>query len=65
MAGHCEAAWLSGQPIELSAYATIVNSLHRILQGLGLDRKARPVNEVTLEKYVAQKYGDEGEGDGN
>ena len=41
------------QPAQLQLYQTTANSLRRLLESIGLQRRARPVE--TLEEYLASK----------
>ena len=51
------AAWLSGEPLDISAYATICNALNRTLQLVGLERKPRNItprfDQLLYEDSVA------------
>lgn len=44
----------NGTPIDIGAYTTASNSLRRLLESLGLERKARNVTP-TIAEYAAQK----------
>jgi hypothetical protein len=48
-----EAAWLSGDPVDLSSYYAALNNQRRILVTLGLDRRAKDVTPPTVEAYLA------------
>jgi hypothetical protein len=48
-----EAAWLSGNAVDLATYFTAVNSQRRILVTLGLERRSRDVTP-DLQDYLAQ-----------
>jgi hypothetical protein len=49
-----EAAWLSGQEVDLGLYATITNSQRRLLETVGLRRQARDVTP-SLSAYIQSK----------
>lgn len=44
----------NGKPIDIGAYTTASNSLRRLLESLGLERKARNVTP-TIAEYAARK----------
>lgn len=44
----------NGNPIDVAAYTTASNSLRRLLESLGLERKARNVTP-TIAEYAARK----------
>lgn len=46
----------NGDEVEIGPYTTAINSLRRLLQDIGLDRKARDITP-TLDKYLADTYG--------
>lgn len=50
----CEAALVAGTDFDAAAYATVANSLRRLLQDLGLQRAMRDVTP-TLAEYLVQK----------
>lgn len=54
MAEHYEAAWLSGRNVDITAYCTLTNALHRLLKTVGLERRARDVTP-DLSKYIAER----------
>jgi hypothetical protein len=49
----CEARWIAGEPFEISDYLPAINAQRRILETLGIERRARDV--TTLESYLAQR----------
>lgn len=51
-----EAAWARGEAIDTGALTTMVNALRRNLETIGLQRIARDAT-LTLEQYVASRYG--------
>ncbi|WP_139247852.1 hypothetical protein [Hyphomicrobium sp. CS1GBMeth3] len=48
------AAWLKGEPLDVSSYTTTVNALNRTLQLLGLRRQPKDVTP-DLKSYLASK----------
>jgi hypothetical protein len=46
-----ESRWIEGQPIDATAYCTIVNAQRRVLETIGLRRRA--AKTVSVEDYVA------------
>ena len=52
----CEASWLSGETVELADYLAAINSQRRVLQTIGLERRARDVNELTLSEYLSRAH---------
>jgi hypothetical protein len=52
MAEDLEARWLTGQPVDIGMYATLVNAAARLLRTLGLQRRPRDVTP-SLQDYVA------------
>jgi hypothetical protein len=49
-----DTAAANGTPIDIGAYTTASNSLRRLLESLGLERKQRNVTP-TIAEYAAQK----------
>jgi hypothetical protein len=51
-----EAEWANGRPFDLTLYSTTANCLRRIFESLGLQRKARLVNDgsAVLSDYFAK-----------
>lgn len=49
----------SGEDIEIGPLTTAANSLRRILQDIGLERRSRDVTP-TLSSYLASNYGEAG-----
>lgn len=47
-----------GEDVEIGPYTTAINSLRRLLQDIGLDRKAKDITP-NLGDYVTQTYGKE------
>ncbi|TCU68244.1 hypothetical protein EDE08_109359 [Bradyrhizobium sp. R2.2-H] len=54
MADDMEATWLSGRPIDVAAYTTLVNAQRRLLATVGLKRQPHDVTP-DLDDYVARK----------
>lgn len=48
-----ESRWIEGEPIDTTAYCTVVNTLRRVLESVGLKRVARDVTPSVAE-YVAR-----------
>jgi hypothetical protein len=48
-----EAEWANGRPFDLAAYATLTNCLRRVLESLGTERVARPVDHGPLINHFA------------
>ncbi len=44
-----------GSAAELDLYQRLSNSQRRLLEALGLQRRARPVGAISLDDYLAQK----------
>jgi len=55
-----ETRFLLGEAIELPDYLAAVNNLRRVLQTIGLERKARDVSP-TLDQYLHSRYAPEEE----
>jgi hypothetical protein len=51
-----ETRFARGEPIDITPYTTLVNSLRRVLADLGLKRVAKD-STLTLSEYVASRYG--------
>jgi hypothetical protein len=49
-----ESRWINGVSIDPVSYCTVVNAQRRVLETIGLQRRARNVTP-TLEQYLAQK----------
>ena len=58
-----EAEWANGRPFDLTVYSTTANCLRRILESLGLERVARPVNDGSqaLADYFSRPPPKEGD----
>lgn len=54
MLAHMEAAWLTGQGVDVAIYTTLANTQSRILKMLGLERRPRDVTP-DLTAYVASR----------
>jgi hypothetical protein len=50
----CEARWIGGEPFEVADYLPAINAQRRILETLGLERRARDVTP-SLANYLAAK----------
>jgi hypothetical protein len=61
MCEHYEAAWLQGSNVDVTAYCTLTNALHRLLKTVGLERRPRDVTPE-LSKYIAAKAAAPAEG---
>ena len=48
-----ESKWIGGEPIDITAYCTVVNAQRRLLETIGLRRVPRDV--TTLSQYLATK----------
>jgi hypothetical protein len=44
-----ESRWIEGQPIDPTSYCTVINAQRRVLESLGLQRRARDVTPDPLE----------------
>jgi hypothetical protein len=56
MSEHQAASWLGGEPVDINGFATVANTLRRLLSDLGLERKPRAplnVNEFTRARRAA------------
>lgn len=51
-----ESRWAQGLPVDTGMHSTLVNSLRRNLETLGMKRVAREA--MSLADYVRSKYGD-------
>ena len=49
-----EANWAEGKPIEVLHYLRAVGVQRRVLQTLGLERRARSVNEISPLEYLSK-----------
>ena len=54
MCEHQEALWLSGRPVDIASYATLINATARLLRTIGLERRPRDVTP-DLQAYVEAK----------
>jgi predicted trehalose synthase len=52
----CEARWLAGGDVDVSAWLSAVDRQRRLLATLGLERRARPVPDI--QTYLREKYGE-------
>ena len=48
-----ESKWIGGEPIDITAYCTVVNAQRRLLETIGLKRVPR--DATTLSQYLATK----------
>jgi hypothetical protein len=53
-----EVKWLAGSPVELDKYCTLVNAQRRVLNDIGLERRARDVTPK-LSDYLDAKASNE------
>ena len=53
---NCEAQWLAGDEVPLADYLAAVNAQRRVLATIGLDRRARDVNELNLSEYLSRAH---------
>jgi hypothetical protein len=53
-----ESRWIEGQPIDATVYCTVVNAQRRVLETIGLRRRAKQV--MSVDDYVA-RLNDQGE----
>jgi hypothetical protein len=49
-----ETRWIEGQPIDATVYCTVVNAQRRVLETIGLRRRARLVAAPTLAEIAAE-----------
>jgi len=54
MAKHQGALFLRGDPIDVSEYGTLTNALRRLLETIGLERRAKDITP-SLSNYLASK----------
>jgi hypothetical protein len=47
-----EARWLESRPADLGLYGTLVDRQRRVLEALGLDRRARQISPIELDKLI-------------
>jgi hypothetical protein len=50
-----EMRWLAGDRVHLTDYFTTVNTQHRVLLSLGLERRARDVSPPSLREYLRRR----------
>jgi hypothetical protein len=50
----CEARWVAGEPFVVADYLPAINAQRRVLESLGLERRAKDVTP-TLSAYLATK----------
>jgi hypothetical protein len=51
----CEARWIGGEPFEVGDYLPAINAQRRILETLGLERRARDVTPPSLAELRARR----------
>jgi hypothetical protein len=52
-----EAAWLSGQQVDVAEHLAAINAQRRVLATIGLERRARDVTP-SLDRYLEEHYSD-------
>ena len=52
MIRHTEAKWLDGEDMDLAGYLTAVNAYRRVLETIGLERRARDVTPSLRERAM-------------
>jgi hypothetical protein len=55
-----ESRWIEGEPIDTTAYCTVVNAQRRVLETIGLRRQPRDMTP-TLAEYLAASEADPSE----